>query len=148
MPLTIVQGIVAGIVAGIVMAIFMMAMSKGRPVVPARVVARARGKKPEEGKMGGMAAHFLYSTLMGVIFVLGSEQLRIDGFLGLEGYWVNGILFGLVLFLVLGAVAMPAGGITKEMRKMMPKSQMVGMFLLHILYGLVLVASITWIPVA
>lgn len=144
---SLLQGAVAGIIGGIVMAVFMMAMSKGQPGINAMFAARLTGRKPEESKGAGTGIHFLYSLLLGVIFAGGSNALSFDGLLGLGGLWINGILYGIVLFFVAGMALMPAAGVTKEMRRQMPKSQMAGMLVLHILFGLILAASIAFVPI-
>ncbi len=149
MAMTILGGIVAGLIGGVVVAILMMAMSRGKPGINAMLVARATGKKPEESMMGGTAAHFFYSAVVGILFVVGSGILHVDSLLGLgdRGFWVNGLLYGGLLFLIAGMVVMPLAGVTRAMRQSMPKGQMAMSFVVHILFGLILVASLTWIPV-
>ncbi len=134
-------GLLGGFLGSIVMAVLMMASSGGQPGVNAMLVARATGRNPAEAKMGGMVAHFVYGTAMGGVFALGSGVLLIGGSL-----WVNGLLFGVLLFLIAAMVVMPASGVTREMMGRMPKGRFVGFLVFHLIYGGILAAVILYAP--
>ncbi len=138
---SVLLGLLAGFLGAVVMAILMMATSRGQPGVNQMLVGRLTGKEPMEAKMGGMVAHFLYGTAMGGVFALGSSAILVDGSL-----WVNGLLFGILLFLIAATVVMPAAGVTREAMRSMPKSRFVGFLVFHLVYGVVLAAVISYGP--
>lgn len=137
-------GLVGGFLGSLVMAVLMMASSGGQPALPQMFAARARGKPPTDpsAKMGGMVAHLVYGSFMGLVFVFGSNAIVIG-----ESLWITGILFALVLFLIAAMVVMPASGVTRDKMRQMPKGRVVGLFVVHLVYGLVLVAVIVYAPV-
>ncbi len=134
---SVLQGLLAGFLGSIAMAILMMATSRGQPGINQMLVARVLGKSPAEAKMGGMIAHLVYGTTMGAVFALGSSVLLVVGNL-----WVNGLLFGVLLFLIAAVVVMPVAGLTRKMMRSMPKSRIMGFLVFHLIYGVVLVAVI------
>lgn len=138
---SILVGLVAGFLGSGVMAVLMMATSKGQPGVNAMLIARALGKSPTEpaAKLGGMVAHFVYGSAMGVAFVLGSAAILIGG-----SWWVNGLLLGILLFLIAAMAIMPAAGISREQMKEMPRSRIVGFFVFHLIYGAVLAGVVVY----
>lgn len=140
---SVVAGLFAGFVASIVMALLMMASSRGQPGINAMLVARALGKPPADSaaRMGGMFAHFVYGSVMGAVFVLGSSVLLIGGNL-----WINGLLFGIALFLIAVLIVMPAAGVNRKMMRSMPKGPLVGAFVFHLIYGVVVVSVIVYGP--
>ncbi len=54
--------------------------------------------------MGGMGLHFIYGTIMGGIYAIGSTGLNL---IVLNSHLVNSLLFGLLLFIVAVFVVMP-----------------------------------------
>jgi hypothetical protein len=112
-------------------------MMKKGPGVAQFVAARLkRGDPMDKGSMmGGMVLHLAYGTIMGGVYALGSSALN----LVVVNHAVNGLLFGVLLFVIAGVIVMP---VSKAPVKEMPKSMM-GVFLaLHLVYGLVLGASV------
>ncbi len=142
---SVVLGLLAGFLGSVVMAILLMATSKDQPGVNALLIARALGKSPTEpaAKMGGMAAHFVYGSAMGVTFVLGSAAILIGG-----SWWVNGFLFGALLFLIALMTTMPAAGVSREKMRGMSKGRIVGFLVFHLIYGAVLAGVIVYAPQA
>ncbi len=135
-------GLLAGFVGSMVMAILMMATSRGQSGVNAMLIGRALGKPPTDpgAKMGGMVAHFAYGSAMGVVFVLGSSALLVGGSL-----WLNGLLFGVLLFLIAAMVIMPAAGVSQEMMRRMPKGRFMGFLVFHLIYGGILAGVIVYL---
>ncbi len=134
-------GLLAGFLGSVVMAVLMMAMAKGQPGVNTLLVARVLGKSPADpaAKMGGIVAHFAYGSAMGAVFVLGSSAILIA-----DSWWLNGLLFGVVLFLVAAMAIMPAAGLSREKMKEMPKGRIVGFLVFHLIYGAVLAGVIVY----
>jgi uncharacterized membrane protein YagU involved in acid resistance len=138
MAVTVAFGLVAGLVATLVMTVLMMPMMKKGPGMSQFIAARLKGGDPTDkgSMMGGLVLHLVYGTVMGGIYALGSSALN----LVIVNHIVNGFLFGLLLFIIAAVIVMP---VSKAPVKEMPKSMM-GVFLgLHLVYGLVLGATVT-----
>lgn len=140
MAVSIVFGLAAGFIATVVMTVFMAPMMKKGPGVSQFIAARVGGGDPasKSAMMGGMVAHLIYGTAMGGIYALGTSALN----LVVVSHLVNGLLFGIFLFIIAVAIVTP---LSRAPMKQTPMSMMVVFLVLHLLYGLVLGASVAWL---
>jgi len=140
---SILSGLVGGLLATIVMTMFMMALGDDSPPPTAALWAKYVGDgAPESYMMQGMALHMMYGIVAGGAFAVGVTALGLGvgaGALTTSLLWA--VVYGLVLTVVGAAVWM------RVVLAMEPKPAMVGMFaLFHVIYGLVLGAVVTYLP--
>lgn len=141
---TLLGGLVGGLVATIVMTAAMMTLGDGSPPPTAAFWATyVGGGSPDEYLMQGMVLHLGYGTGAGIAFAwLGVAGLIAYGSIDtLAGGLVNGIAYGIVLFVVAAVVWM------RIVLRMDAEPRQVGMFLLfHLVYGVVLGAVLSILP--
>jgi len=140
---SVLSGLVGGLVATIVMTMFMMALGDDSPPPTAALWAKYVGDEgPESYMMQGMALHMMYGIGAGAVFAVGVTALSLGvgaGALGTSLLWAVIYALGLT---VVGAVFW-----MRVVLAMEPEPKMVGMFaLFHIVYGLVLGASVVYLP--
>ena len=134
---TVLAGLAGGVVATIVMTVLMMAMGDGGPPPTAGLVAKFAGGDPEDYAMPGMALHFIYGIVAGVVFAVGVPLIGLD--LGSVAVAVAlGVVYGIVLMI---------GGMVFWMRliiSMEPDRDTMTTFgTVHVVYGLVLGGFLT-----
>jgi len=129
---SVTAGLAGGVVATIVMTVLMMVMGEGGPPPTALLVAKFAGGDPEDYAMPGMALHFVYGIVAGVVFAVGVPLLGLD---------LGSVVVAAGLGLVYGIVLM-IGGMMFWMRTvigMEPDRDMMVMFgTVHVVYGVVL----------
>lgn len=141
---SILTGLIAGLIATVVMTMFMMTMGDDSPPPTAALWAKFVGDEgPEAYMKQGMLLHMLYGIGAGVAFAVGATTLGLDVGAGvLVGSVLWGLAFGLVLMV---------GGMVFWMRivlAMEPDPKTMGAFgFFHVVYGVVLGASIALLPV-
>ena len=138
---TVVNGLVGGLIATIVMTIFMMALGDDSPPPTAALWAKFVGDEGPEAYMPqGMILHMLYGTGAGGAFAVITT---------VAGLGV-GSLTGTLLWAVAYAVVLSLVGMVFWMKivlAMEPKPSMAAMFgFFHLVYGVVLGASVTYLP--
>ena len=129
MAIEIVWGLVGGFVATVVMTLLMAPMMRGGgPTLMSMMGTKATGGDPasQQAMRAGMGAHFVYGTVMGVVFALGASFLMIVNPL------VTGVLFGLLLFIIAAVVVTPLSGAK------MGGPMVAAFFVVHLIYGAVL----------
>jgi len=140
---SVLSGLVGGLVATIVMTIFMMGLGDDSPPPTAALWAKYVGDEgPESYMMQGMALHMMYGIGASAVFAVGVTALSLGvgaGALGTSLLWAVIYALGLT---VVGAVFW-----MRVVLAMEPEPKMVGMFtLFHLVYGLVLGASVVYLP--
>jgi len=129
---SVTAGLAGGVVATIVMTVLMMVMGEGGPPPTALLVAKFAGGDPEDYAMPGMALHFVYGIVAGVVFAVGVPLLGLD---------LGSVVVAAGLGLVYGIVLM-IGGMMFWMRTVLgmePDRDMMVMFgTVHVVYGVVL----------
>lgn len=140
---SILSGLTGGLVATIVMTMFMMGFGDDSPPPTAALWAKYVGNAgPESYMMQGMALHMLYGIGAGAAFAVAATALGLgvgSGALTTSLLWA--VIFGLALTVV-GALFWMNIVLAME-----PEPKMLGMFaFFHLVYGVVLGASVAYIP--
>jgi len=140
---SVLSGLAGGLVATIVMTMFMMALGDDSPPPTASLWAKYVGSEgPESYMPQGMVLHMLYGIGAGAAFAVGVTALG----LGVGAGALTTSLLWAVVF-ALGLTVVGAIFWMRVVLAMEPEPGMVGMFaLFHIVYGLVLGAMVTYVP--
>lgn len=96
------SGLAGGLVATVIMTAFMMMFGDDSPPPTAMFWAQYVGNgQPSEYMMQGMVLHFLYGIGAGLVFgLLGAADIVVMSLDTIGGGVVDGLLFGVVLFVV------------------------------------------------
>lgn len=139
---TLLAGLVGGFIATVVMTGFMMGLGDDSPPPTAVFWSKYVGSGPPETfMMEGIVLHITYGTGAGAVFAaLGPAYLDLIAVMDLAsvtGGLVNGLLYGIFLFVVAAVVVM---NIVLDMDAEPPE---IAMFLFfHLVYGAVLGAFV------
>ena len=129
---SILAGLVGGLLATVVMTALMMTMGDDSPPPTAAFWSKYVGDgPPQEYMMQGMALHFLYGTVAGIVFVLVAPL--VVSVSTLTAGIIAGLAYAIVLFVVAAVFWMRLVlGMEPEMQ------QVAGILVFHLAYGLVL----------
>lgn len=142
----IIAGLVGGFAGTAAMSALMMPLMGDNPSLTQLMVSKMNKKPPEENQMVGMLLHFLYGTVMGLLFVVLFMDLMDQPLWELSDGVLWGLAWGLILWVgsffwmaVLGMMKRMEDAPKQEKMKMMG-----GMLVAHALYGAVLGAIAAW----
>ncbi|MDX1611542.1 MAG: hypothetical protein R3185_04175 [Candidatus Thermoplasmatota archaeon] len=140
----LIAGAAGGLLAAIVMSFFMMALMRGRPGAPQFLVSKISKKRPEAHKVSGMFLHLIYGTAMGLVFTVLFLDAFDRGLAEMSSALQWGALWGVILWMV-SLIWVQVLGMMKAMEEtpgVIKLGIMVGMLGVHVIYGLMLGATV------